>query len=359
VALLKELAIEEDSDEPDYRSLGTAAHAAAHECLVNGVDAWETIGERHGKHEVDEDMANAVQVYLDEVRSLITPESKVFYEFGIDAPDFHPSFYGTLDCGVIDGTTMYIRDYKHGEGIAVDTEENPQIMYYAYGLLRHHPEVETVNLRIVQPRIAWAHNDPWVVSADYIRQWAETTLHNAMLATELDNDLDAGPWCRFCPAKLVCPLMTSLFGAAMQADPKRVPDLSDESLGRSYQYTQAVKFYLKALEEAVLGRLNAGKEITGVKLVNKKSNRVFKDGAMDVFVKALGEEAYTKPELRTPAEMERVSPAAKKLVHEWAFVPVTGVTVALSDDRRPAVKVQTTTEAFGAAVANLTGETNG
>lgn len=353
VALLKELDLPE-TDEPDYRSLGTSAHNAAYECLVNNLDAWEIIGEVYAKHPVDLEMAEAVQVYLDEVRALITPESKVFFEFGIDAPEFHPQFYGTVDCGIITGTTLYVRDYKHGEGIAVEVDENPQIMYYAYGLLRHHPEVERVNLGIVQPRTPWIKQEPWEVSADYIREWAENTLLAAMVATEIDNDLDAGPWCRFCPAKLVCPLMSSLFGAAMTADPKRVADLSDESLGRSYQYTQAVRFYLKALEDEAMRRLNTGAEVPGIKLVNKKANRVFKPGAAELFKEKFGAEAMTEPQLKTPAEMERVGAAAKKLVHEWAYTPTTGVTVALADDKRPAVKVQTTHEAFGDAIAALT-----
>src|SRR6202043_907979 len=82
--------------------------------------------------------------------------------------------------------------------------------------------------------------------------------------------------CRFCPAKLVCPLMTSLFGAAMTADPKLVVKLTDESLGRSYKYTAAVKFYLKAMEDETFRRLNCGGEITGVKLVHKRADRVYK-----------------------------------------------------------------------------------
>lgn len=349
VALLKELKLPE-SDEPDYRTLGTAAHAAACECLVKGLDAWEVMGQAFGEHEADDDLVNAVQVYLDEVRSLITPESKVYFEFRIDYPEFHKNFYGTTDCGVVTGDTLYIRDYKHGEGIAVDVEHNPQIMYYAFGLLRHHPRVMEVDMGIVQPR--GFHPDGnirvWRTSAGSIRSWAADTLKPAMDRTELDHSLDAGPWCRFCPAKLVCPLMTSLFGAACTADPQVIVNLSAESLGRSYQYVQAVKFYLKAMEDETFRRLNAGGSVPGTKLVMKKANRVWKEDAEEIFKSLDG--AYTAPELKSPAEMEKIGAEAKKLVRQYAYTPQTGLTVALEDDKRAAVKVTSTVEAFPGAL---------
>lgn len=355
VALLNNLGLIEQSDEPEYRSLGTSAHEVAHHCLVNKLDTWEVVGIKFGEHVCDQEMANAVQTYLDEVRGLIEADSKAFFEFSIDAPDFHPQFYGTLDAGVITGTRLRVRDFKYGEGIAVDTEENPQIMYYAFGLLRHHPEVETVEFRIVQPRIEWHNSDPWEVSADYIRNWAESVLHPAMLRTEMDDDLDAGPWCRFCPAKLVCPLMTSLFGAAMTADPKLIVNLSDEALGRSYQYTKAVEFYVKALQEQAFTRLQRGKIVPGVKLVAKKANRVFKAGADKVFQELWPKEAMTEPKLKSPAEMEKIGPTAAKLVLEHAYTPQTGLTVALESDKRAGVKIQSAAEAFPGAVAAAEG----
>jgi hypothetical protein len=347
VALLKRMDLPE-TDEPEYRSRGTSAHSVGYECLTQGKDAWEFAGTEHGKHEADMEIMTAIQVYVDECRSLITSTAEVFHEFNIADPDFHPDFFGTLDFGAIDGTTMYIRDYKHGAGVAVDCEWNPQIMYYAWGLLRRFPNVETIDLAIVQPR-AFHPQGPirrWSVSAEELRRWALDDLRPAMARTEEDGSLDAGPWCRFCPAKLVCPLMVSLFGAACTADPKLVVRLDTQSLGRSYQYTAAVKSYLKALEEETLRRLMAGDEVPGTKLVNKKANRIYKAGAEDFFREAFDMDAYTKPELRSPAQMEDLGPLAKKLVAEWAYTPVTGLTVALASDKRVAQKVEPGSTAF-------------
>lgn len=352
VALLKNFKLPE-SDEPEYRSKGTSAHEAIHVCFTQGLDAWEVVGQQHGKHEVDVEIADAIQVFIDECRGIMrdNPGGVMYVEFGVDAPDFHKFFYGTLDWGYVLGPRMWIRDYKHGEGIAVDVIENPQIKYYTYGLLRHHPEVTEIDLGIVQPRIVYL--EPvrlWETTAENIRTWAEGELLDAMNATALDGDLNAGDWCRFCPAKLVCPLMVSLYGAAMQTDPKQIINLSEESLGRSYHYLAAVKHYIGAFEAEVFLRLNLGTDIPGTKLVYKKARRVWKTGAAELMREQFADKAIEPAKLKSPAEIEKIGPAAKKLVHEWAYTPQSGLTVASADDNRTAVRVQSTSEAFPSEV---------
>ena len=354
VALLKELTLPE-TDEPEYRSLGTSAHSAANECLSKDLDAWELIGHQHGKHEITHEMCEPIQTFLDECRSLIQPESKVYLEFGIDAPDFHPDFYGTLDFGCVTGTHMAIRDYKHGEGIMVDVEWNPQVMYYAYGLLRHHPEVTEVSLGIVQPR-GFHPAGPvriWEIGADTIRQWAEGELKSAMIRTALDKDFMPGPWCRFCPAKLVCPSLTSLFEAAMTADPTKIINITDEGIGRSYQMLAPIESYIRAFKEEALRRLIKGSDIKELKIVAKKADRVWKPEADAVFLEKFPTEAMTEPKLRSPAQMEKIGAAAKVLVKQYAYTPESGPTVALATDKRPAITVKTVHERFAAAVAAM------
>ena len=162
--------------------------------------------------------------------------------------------------------------------------------------------------------------------------------------------------------------MKGLFGAAMMADPKELITFSDDMLDKSYPYREAVKHYLKAMEEQALIRLNGGKTFTNFKLVNKKANRVFKSGPVSIeegetvheykdvselFAARFGATAFEPAVIKSPAEMSKLSPIAKKLVHEFAYTPQTGLTVALTDDSRPAVKVQTTGEMFAGALDNL------
>ena len=374
VTLIKQLNLEE-TDEPEYRGLGIAAHEAGAHCLKNGLDAWEVIGEKFYEIEVDDAMAGSIQVYIDVCRPLMErPKAITYIEHGLAYTQqdgrvteildpradsiLKRYFYGTGDFAAARPEDKYLDviDYKHGEGIDVDVEENPQLMYYAFGFLLLHPEVETVRLRIVQPRIAWAEPiKTWIAKADYIRDWVADKLVPAMQLTEIDGaELDAGSWCRFCPAKLICPMMASLFGAAMKTNPKSLVELSDMSLGRSYQYKAAVTSFLKALEDETFRRLNLGQmKGCGVKLVPKKANRVFKPEALAVFKKEIGDDAWTKPELKSPAELEKLGAVAKELVKEYAYTPQTGLTVAVDTDKRVAVKVETTQQAFGDTVKNM------
>jgi hypothetical protein len=287
---------------------------------------------------------------LDACRSDYTATSEAHIEYRISEPGVHPLFYGTADHFVIDGTTLVLTDYKNGAGVVVEVEGNPQIRYYAYGALLNPnaASVTTVKLRIVQPN-AFHPNGPVreeIVSAQEIRDWGSTVLIPAMLRAEMDDSLDPGEWCRFCPAKLICPALTALYAAVTRADPGTLINLSDEALGREYQYRAAVQMYLKAMEAEVFRRLNHGALVPHTKLVNKKADRVWKDGAQERFVAEFGNAAFSKPELLTPAQMENIDVRAKPLVKEWAYSPHTGLTVALDTDKRMGVKVQSISDSF-------------
>lgn len=360
-----------ESDEPDYRREGTAMHEAAAHCLENGLDTWEITGDTFNETVIDPDMARHIQVYLDHVRPIMECAEEHWIESSLESPATHPLMFGSLDFGArlkpstscFDGKpVVVVRDLKGGEGIIVEPEQNPQLMYYAYLLIDRHPEWPgdmPVSLGVVQPR-AFHQAGPireWWTTVGEIRRWVHDVLVPAMDATAIDDKLDAGPWCRFCPAKLVCPMLTSLWGAAQKANPKAIVNLTDESLGMSYQYVQAVKFYVKAMEEETFKRLNLGRVVPGTKLKLKKANRVYKPDAVALAKAQFGPEAYTTPELKSPAELEKTSPAAREFVKEYAYMPQTGYTVALESDPAPGVTIRTSTETFGAALAAL-GETN-
>ena len=367
VELIRMLTLPE-SDAPDYRVDGVAAHALARKCLTDPTnpDAWEFAGQKIEGAEVTEEMTTAVQTYIDYVRpKLLSARNEgrlAVIEHPVSTP-VHKDFYGTLDAGIAYSggeyhkqTNLEIIDYKHGEGIQVDPDDNAQLKYYAYGLIHDNSEIDDVTLTIVQPR---GFNDDgpirsWQTTAYVIKTWVETKLVPAMDRTAYDKTLDAGPWCRFCPAKLVCPMLNAIFKAAATCNPTQIVQMSDASIGMSYQYIQAAKFYMGALEKEAHRRLQAGTYTGGViKLVNKKARRVFKQGADKIFSARFGADAMTKPELKSPAEMEKLGDAAKLLVHEYAYTPVTGTTVALEDDSRREVKVQSASQAFAGVVAAL------
>lgn len=383
VDLIRELTLPE-SDDPSYRAEGTAMHMAAEKCLRESMDPWEVVGEKFEGCEITPAMGDAIQIYLEACRADMAKAAHFYIEFPVSSP-IHPMFYGTLDFAAIFGKPatpdqmkafnwpepfivpelIRIRDLKGGEGIIVEPEENPQLKYYAYGLIGKNPhwaDETPVLLEICQPRAFSLDgaNRWWETTVGAIREWVHDTLVPAMARAEIDGTLDAGKWCRFCPAKLVCPLLTDLFKAASLYNPKDVVNFTDEQAAMNYSQVSAVKFYLKALEDDVYRRLNAGTVMTGyAKLVPKKSNRVFNPGAAALAKERFGDEAFTDPAMKSPAELEKISPAAREFVREFSHQPDTGLTVAAWEDGRGAVKVTTTQEAFGDAVKNLVDKENG
>jgi hypothetical protein len=368
------------SDEPDYRRDGVAAHEAGYHCLSTGCDTWEIVGQKFHDVETDQEIADAVQIYLNDVRQFMVPGATIYLEERIgDDPATrpHPDFYGRLDFGAVLPDALIVEDYKHGEGIIVEPDENPQMLYYAYGIILklkargiQFRSDMLARLRICQPR---AHHDEgsireWETTVGEIVHWGETVLIPAMHRADIDNTLDVGKHCRFCPAKLFCPLLDGLYGAACRADPTLVPNFGQQRMALEYAQLEAVGFYIKALKDEVYRRNMLGNTVPGTKLVLKKANRVNKEGAEEAYKAVLGDEIYTKPELKTPAEIEKIGPKAKALVSEWAYTPQTGLTVAPESDRKAAVKVEKAVDIFAhlieagdaeVQVTTATGDTNG
>lgn len=134
-----------DSGSP-HAALGSAAHALAEHCLLTGELPVECLGapvpdEEYADYIVDEDMANAVAVYVNHIRERhqhfgpFTPE-QVERRVSLEAwcAEFEGMF-GTADYIGQMGAALYVDDYKHGEGEAVEAQDNPQALYYAAGAL--------------------------------------------------------------------------------------------------------------------------------------------------------------------------------------------------------------------------------
>jgi len=288
--------------------------------------------------------------------------TRVMIEYPISSP-VHKDFYGTCDFAcVVKGTehhgqeNLVVVDFKYGAGIQVDAEENPQLMYYAYGVLQEFPECDKVRVVIVQPRGFHADGPvrAWDTTAEHIRTWVAETLKPAMERVEFDHALEAGKWCRFCPAKLVCPLLSGLFKAAALANPAEIVNYSPEALARSYEYLDAVKFYTKALQDEALARLQKGKSIPGLKLVHGRGSRAWalpEDQMAEKLIKmGIPKSAVYETKLVTPAKAEKLTwekkdgtkvtlteRQLKRMDQEYVSKLAGKITVVPESDGRPAV----------------------
>lgn len=360
IELAKEVAEYDDySVDPAYRVEGSAAHHVAAHCVAHGSDTWEISDRIYEGVHVDKLELECIQTYVDYCRQVAKEDDHVFIEHAIgekEADRPHPAFYGTVDFAVFNAERLHIVDFKYGAGVVVDVKRNKQCMYYAYGILRdierEHDQLDPdfpVKITIIQPRTF--EDNPikvWDTTAGEIFEWAREELLPKM--RNPGTAFVAGEHCRFCPAKIACPLLKGMFQVAATVNTKWVKSANAVGLGQEWLQIAPVKMYIKALEEEAFNRLNAGVEVPGIKLVQKKAHRVWKSGATEVFQKEFGDLALTVPELKSPAEMAKLGKSADERVKEWAYVPTTGYTVAAASDDKPGIKMKTAQETFANVV---------
>lgn len=373
VALTAALSVTDDDGaiEPSYRVEGSAAHELVSLCLMTGTELWEHADKEFCGVPVSKLDLPAIQTYITLCRTLDDEAKQKWIEHGIgekmvDRP--HPYFFGTVDYAVLYADRLALADFKYGAGVVVDAEENPQVMYYAWGLILELPDLPDdfrVDIYICQPR-AYGESPikHWATTAGFIREWGRDVLIPAMkrAAKQLEPDADggtfaAGEHCRFCPAKLACPLLQGMFAVAAKGNTAFLKGAPAPSLFQEWRQIAAVKKYIKAVEDETMARLLAGADGgDAVKLVNKKANRVWKPEALEKLTEALGDQIWNEREMKSPPEVEDLGQSAALLVKEYAYTPQTGYTVAPAESKLPKVKVENAASTFAHFAAASTGE---
>lgn len=332
-----------DEGDPEYRKNGTLAHELGARCLQEGIDAWQLVGVPG----FDMAMERGISCYVNYVERLVKTGATLDVEQRMHRPEIHPMFYGTLDAALLWTSAiaplkrLEIVDYKHGEGILVEVEDNAQESYYAVGKVveLNLADDTPVRLTIVQPN-AFHPDGPirsYDTTAGRLRRWLWDRLVPAMERGGAP-EYKIGDWCRFCPAALACPAYDDLV--------ERV--LRDGTC--TYREAQALKIIIKRREEQEFKDLMSGLPGTGGKLVHKQTYRVWKHGAETKLVGALGTAAWKEPELISPAVAEKL-PGGDVLVAELAWQPPSpDPTVAILESKKKDWHPQKASEVFKKAL---------
>lgn len=130
----------------------------------------------------------------------------VMVEQRVDFSRYVPEGFGTADCIIIADKILNIVDYKHGKGVEVSAENNPQMKLYALGALELFDclyDISKVQMTIFQPRLS--NVSVFVMDKADLLNWANDELTTkAELAFEGKGELCCGEWCKFCKAKANC-----------------------------------------------------------------------------------------------------------------------------------------------------------
>lgn len=336
-----------------FAAWGTAAHEVGERCLKGNETAnvyYDRVFTIDGfKIVCDEEMVETVDVYVDYVRS-IAYGGVLEVEKNFSLEQVHPGMFGTNDALVYNAEKkhLYVVDLKGGQGKAVEVVDNAQLKYYALGALLANPHwgVETITLVIVQPRAA--HRDgpirTWDTTPLDLMMWGDNLADLAKRTQEPDAPLVAGDWCRWCPREGTCPANKAAAIKGAMADFAAHPaDLSEEDLVAILREAGRIEDWVRAVKSYAFEKLQKGDAVPGYKLVAKRAQRRWNSAEIDIVeavtsVVKVEEGQLYKHELKSPAQIEKLLP--KHLQHVIADLyesRSSGVTLALEEDKRPAV----------------------
>lgn len=267
----------------------------------------------------------------------------VLIEQKLDFSYYVPDGFGTGDCLIVADKLLHIIDFKYGQGILVEAEQNPQMMLYALGSLRLFDslyDIESVSMTIYQPRRE--NVSTWTISVSELMNWAENTLKpKAELAYKGDGEYAPGSWCQFCKAAVKCRARAEEKLQLAKYEFAQPPLLSDEEieeiLGKLDDLTKWANEIAAYAQDAAI---NHGKAWHGFKLVESRTNRKYTDE--DAVIEAAHSAGYTdifKKSLISITEMEKLM--GKKTFTEilggLVIKPQGKPTLVPASDKRPEI----------------------
>lgn len=300
------------------------------------------------------EMEGTSEAYLDYVKDITMSyvvKPVILTEKKVNFSRYVPEGFGTADCLILAGDTLHVVDYKHGKGVVVDADHNPQMMLYALGAMSELSilyRFKFVHMTIVQPRVN--NISEFTMTADELIEWGETIVKpKAEAAISGNGEFEAGDWCRFCRAKQQCK-------TRYEANDSLYPELSErhdprlitlEELGEYLKRGKDMAAWLEDMKEYALSESLAGADVPGWKAVEGRGSRAFTDTdkAVDTLVKnGINESVLYERRVLTLAQME-------KAVGKKAFGEIVGnlvvknpgkPTLVEESDKRPKITNQPT-----------------
>ncbi len=325
-----------------YADTGTLLHNAISEILEGRLTPESAVGLYYEGIVLDQNLLNNKLLPALMALDDIDPDKKMEYacETVVGFGDVLPGVFGSADLLGRIGDTAYVIDWKFGDGVSVDVEENPQPMFYAAAAMRTK-EVQWVfegatkiECVIVQP----PYVKRWETSPRRIQMFEHELVRAVKRALQPNAELAKGDHCRWCAAKPICPLLTGAVDRALRSS---VQALDVTAIAAALEDAELLEQWLADLRALAFQMLEEGVAVPGYKLVPKRATRqwVNEDAALDA-LRDLGvkENELMETSMLSPAKVEKVLKKHKlELPRDLVVSVSTGNTLAPENDPRPAV----------------------
>lgn len=350
----------------EYAAEGTLAHSvcelfARKKFTVVKPSAHNAALKKLKKQELwDDEMLTTAATYVDHLmeRFMAFPNKPyIVFEVKVDITDYVPEAFGTCDCVMIGGDELIITDYKHGKGVPVSPEGNPQMMLYALGALKlyrpiYGDAIKRVSMYIDQPRLN--SYGGYSMTVDELLAWGENEVkQKAALAFAGLGNFNPGDHCRFCRAKAQCRARADVHTALEDFKDALLPTpenqqrtdarlLTDAEIGDLLARGKALVDWYNGLEEYALTTLLNGGIIPGYKAVEGTSKTTFApdyDTAAAVLIEAGYDRATLYREApETLTALDKLvggRTKLKELLGDHLYKPTGKPALAPESDKRP------------------------
>ncbi|HFD0837291.1 TPA: DUF2800 domain-containing protein [Enterococcus faecium] len=338
------LELEFDDNSGEAAAEGTAAHALSEHKLRK---ALKMRSKKPVSPYDSDEMDNYTDGYVEYVLEVIEQAKQtcsdplILIEQRLDFSKYVPDGFGTGDCVIIADGTLYIIDFKYGQGVLVSAEDNPQMKLYALGALGLFDgiyDIEMVSMTIYQPRRENISTS--TVSKESLYRWAEEVLKpKAELAFAGDGNYCPGEWCQFCRAAVKCRARAEAKMKLATFEFALPPLLSDEEIaGILSSIGDLTSWANEIIAYATDAAVNHGKKWPGFKVVEGRSNRKYKDEeAVAEAAKNAGYRDIYKQSLITITEMEKLMGKTKfnEVLGGLIMKPPGKPTLVPVSDKRP------------------------
>ena len=324
--------------ESKYAAEGTMLHACMEDLLADG-----EMGDVIAKNKLTDEQADKLEFCIRAMDEIDPQQDMTFVqevEVEFEGVRGLEGVFGNVDLIGRLGDRVVVLDWKFGDGVMVDAEENPQGLFYAAAALKTSAlawvfqDAREIEIVIVQP----PHIRRWVTTWNRLSEFTAELQHAVKQAQKPDAPLAIGDWCRFCTAKPICPQMT---GAIERTVHFKLEALAPEDLGRALALADKLESFIADTRALAHERLEKNMPVPGYKLVAKRATRQWADEKqlhVTWFNMGLTPTEYQKVELLSPAQMEKVLKKRKLALPDDLVVAVSsGSTLAPESDPRPAV----------------------
>jgi hypothetical protein len=325
----------------EHAAQGTVFHEFAALAVAHGANPLSMVGATHyvenfGDLPFTQEMAVAMLPGLELIESLLdSPGRRLLVEKRVDlSPWLGPGQFGTVDVGIVDPARSRIVtfDWKWGAGVPVSPVENDQATLYALGLwgmvsadfeaLGIEPKDVEALIVIEQPRTDGG-GGVWTTTMQRLLEEGEKIALDAEATRDPNAPRIPGLiQCKFCRAATfgTCPeyarFNMDLIGAKFDdleeqfaaGLPLTLHDrraMTPEQRSQILLHRKMIDKWLDQLHDEALRDAEAGRPVPGMKLVDGRSARVWRDEAKAelVLTHTFGDQAFTR-KLVSPAQVE-------------------------------------------------------